>query len=40
MLMLGLGIMAVVALLQTIEDIIHYIQGKHLDGKLELVSDV
>jgi TRAP-type C4-dicarboxylate transport system permease small subunit len=40
MLMLGLGIMAVIALLQTIEDIIYYIQGKHLDGKLDLVSDV
>ncbi|MDA0763814.1 MAG: TRAP transporter small permease subunit [Proteobacteria bacterium] len=39
-LMLGLGIMATVAFLQTIEDMIHYIQGKHLDGKLELVSDV
>jgi TRAP-type C4-dicarboxylate transport system permease small subunit len=40
MLMLGLGIMAVIALLQTIEDIIYYIQGKHLNGKLDLVSDV
>ena len=40
MLMIGLGIMGFVALLQVVEDIIYYIQGKHLEGKLEVVSDV
>ena len=40
MLMIGLGMMGFVALLQVVEDIIYYIQGKHLEGKLEVVSDV
>jgi len=40
MLMLGFGLMALIAFLQMIEDIISYTRGEHLDGEIETVTDI
>ena len=39
-LMLGFGLMAFIAFLQTIEDIISYVRGEHLDGEIEIITDI
>ena len=39
-LMFGFGLMAFIAFLQMIEDITSFARGKHLDGKIELTTDV
>jgi len=39
-LMIGFGLMAFIAFLQMIEDIISFTRGKHLDGEIELITDI
>jgi TRAP-type C4-dicarboxylate transport system permease small subunit len=39
-LMLGFGLMAFIAFLQMIEDIISYVRGEHLDGEIEIITDI
>ena len=39
-LMLGFGLMAFIAFLQMIEDIISYKRGEHLDSEMELTTDI
>ncbi len=39
-LMFGFLLMAFIALLQTIEDIISFVRGEHLDGEVEITTDV
>ncbi len=39
-LMVGFGLMSLIAFLQTIEDIISYIRGEHLDSEMELTTDI
>jgi len=38
--MIGFGLMAFIAFLQMIEDIISFTRGKHLDGEIELITDI
>jgi TRAP-type C4-dicarboxylate transport system permease small subunit len=40
MLMFGFGLMSFIAFLQTIEDIISYVRGEHLDSEMELTTDI
>lgn len=39
-LMVGFGLMSLIAFLQTIEDIISYKRGEHLDSEMELTTDI
>ncbi len=39
-LMVGFGLMSVVAFLQMIEDMISYKRGEHLDSEMELTTDI
>lgn len=39
-LMIGFGLMAFVAFLQTIEDIISFVRGEHINADIELTTDV
>jgi len=39
-LMVGFGLMSFIAFLQTIEDIISYARGEHLDSEMELTTDI
>ena len=39
-LMLGFGLMAFIAFLQMVEDIISYVRGEHLDGEIEIITEI
>lgn len=38
--MIGFGLMAFIAFLQMIEDILSYVRGEHLEGEIEFTTDI